>query len=238
LRGRRAVALQAKPDPEEQMKNQRRMRRRAGFTLIETIVTVGLISVLAAFVVPTVIQKSVAADPVKVSNDLNAVRTGLESFANDTKAGIPNEVFILTSRPTALNHLVDSTTAITLGQIAVWNGPYISATIGAAATDSIATGFTAFIRNHIERYDILNNAGEFNGGTGTFSATSTLFAAIRVDGLTVLQAAQMNAAFDGVDDPPIAASQPNAGANTTGRFRYDPPVNGLVRAYYLALPII
>src|SRR3954470_15730891 len=95
-------------------------RPRAGFTLIETIVTVGLLSVLAAFVIPSVIQKSSAADPVKLQNDLNTVRTGMESFANDLKAGLPNQIWMLTNRPTTTNHIIDSTTTLTQGQAAVW----------------------------------------------------------------------------------------------------------------------
>lgn len=219
------------------MHNKSLARRRAGFTLIETIVTVGLLSVLAAFVIPSVIQKSSAADPVKLQNDLNAIRTGMETFAGDTKAGLPNQIWMLTSKPTTANHIIDSTTSITLGQIAVWNGPYIAATIGATPTDSLATAFTAYIRNHIQRYDATDNAGEFSGGVGTFSPSATLFAAIEINGLTVTQAALINANIDGINDAPIAIGQPNAGANVTGRFRYDAPVGGQVRAYFLALPI-
>src|SRR5439155_1509637 len=111
--------------------------RRAGFTLIETIVTVGLLSVLAAFVIPSVIQKSSAADPVKLQNDLNTVRMGMETFSSDTKAGLPNQIWMLTNRPTSANHIIDSATALTQGQTAVWNGPYIAATIGSTPQDSI-----------------------------------------------------------------------------------------------------
>ena len=213
--------------------------RRAGFTLIETIVTVGLIAVLAAFVIPTVIQKASAADPVKVQNDLDAIRQGMETFATDIKAGFPNQVHMLTSRPTTANHMIDSTTSISLSQIAVWNGPYLAATIGANALDSIATGFTGHILNQIQRYDIVHNAGEFYGGSGpaAFSTNSTLFASLRIDGLTATQAALINSMIDGVDDINGQPASSSAGANVTGRFRFDAPVNGFVTAYYLAVPI-
>lgn len=216
-----------------------RTRRRAGFTLIETIVTVGLIAVLAAFVIPTVIQKASAADPVKVQNDLDAIRQGMETFATDIKAGFPNQVRMLTSRPASTNHMVDSTTSISLGQIAIWNGPYLAATIGTNPMDSISTGYTAHILNHIQRYDLTHNAGEFYGGAGptAFSANSTLFATLRVDGLTSTQAAIINSMIDGVDDINVQPPGSNAGANITGRFRFDAPVSGFVTAYYLAVPI-
>ncbi len=93
-----------------QMTNSRiRSRRRGGFTLIETIVTVGLIAVIAAFVIPTVIQKAGSGDPVKVQNDLNTVRTAIETFATDVKSGFPRKISILTSPPVAgTDRFIDS----------------------------------------------------------------------------------------------------------------------------------
>ena len=214
-------------------------RRRDGFTLIETIVTVGLIAVLAAFVIPTVIQKASAADPVKVQNDLTAIRQGMETFATDTKAGFPNQIRMLTSKPAVTNHLIDSTTLMSAGQVGIWNGPYLAMTIGSNPLDSVATGYAGRILNHIQRYDLVHNAGEFYGGAGptAFSANSTLFAAYRINGLTAIQAAIINAMIDGVDDASVQPPAANAGANVTGRFRFDAPVNGFVTAYFLASPI-
>src|SRR3954468_24859160 len=143
--------------------------RRNGFTLVETIVTVGLLAVLAAFVVPTVIQKAGAGDPVKVASDVTAIRTGLETFLSDVKGGYPNQLRMLTDLPTIQNHYIDSTTAFTPAQVAAWNGPYIAATISTVVTDSLATGYTAFIKNFIARYDAVNNAAELyaTAGAGT-----------------------------------------------------------------------
>src|SRR5207244_12983877 len=89
----------APPLDSRNMKRPRVHRRREGFTLIETIVTVSLLAVLAAFVVPTVIQKTGAGDPVKGANDLNSIRTWLDNFSTDTKAGFPPNVWQLTPKP-------------------------------------------------------------------------------------------------------------------------------------------
>src|SRR5438477_11836324 len=102
------------------MNPAQQLRRRRGFTLIETIVTVGLLAVLAAFVVPTVIQKAGAGDPVKVASDVTAIRTGLETFLSDVKGGYPNQLRALTDLPTIQNHYIDSTTAFTPAQITAW----------------------------------------------------------------------------------------------------------------------
>ena len=215
-----------------------RPRRRAGFTVIETIVTVGLLAVIAAFVIPTVIQKAGSGDPVKVQNDLNAVQTALETFATDSKAGFPHQLSTLTLRPVGApapnpTRLIDST-AVTANQVAAWNGPYIGATIKLAAGDSLATGYTAYIMNFFDRYDSANNVPEHTSAgavNGAFSSSSPLWVGVQVRGLTPTQASALNTLIDGGSDPDIA------GANTTGRFRYTAPAAGVVVAYYLAVPI-
>jgi len=210
-------------------------RRRDGFTLIETIVTVGILAVIAAFVIPTVVQKVGAGDPVKAQNDLNSVRTAMETFATDSKAGFPHQISSLTSKPVAaLSKLIDSS-AMTLNQIAAWSGPYLGATISTALGDSLATGYSAYIMNFLDRYDITNNIPEHNAAgaiNATFSTTNTLFAGVQVHGLTPNQARALNALVDGAGDP----NQVD-GSNTTGRFRFAIPVAGVVVAFYLAAPI-
>lgn len=214
---------------------QYRTRRRAGFTLIETVVTVGLIAVLAAFVVPTVIQKAGAGDPVKVQNDLNTVGTAIESFVSDTKAGIPHQMSSLTTRPTAgVDALLDST-MLNVNQVAVWNGPYMAATITSNPHDSLATGFTAFLINFLDRYDVDHNTPEHNASgqiNAAFSGTAQLFVSVQVHGLTYAQATQLNTNFDGSSDINQADS-----SNTTGRFRWTKPSSGTVVAYYMAVPV-
>src|SRR3954462_6694601 len=92
-------------------------RSRIGFTLVETIVTLGLLAVLAAFVVPTVVQKAGAGDPVKVVTDLSSMRTGLETFQTDVGV-IPNQLRMLLVQPTVANHSVDSVTNLKQGNVA------------------------------------------------------------------------------------------------------------------------
>jgi len=210
-------------------------RKRAGFTLIETIVTVGLVAVLAAFVIPTVIQKAGSGDPVKVQNDLNSVGTAIQTFATDLKNGFPHQLSTVINKPVAgTDRFIDST-ALLANQVATWNGPYIAATISNAAGDSIVTGYSAYIMNFLDRYDLLNNVSEHDA-TGAvnaaFSPTSTLFASVQVHGLTPAQAKALNTLIDGASD----ANQVN-GSNTTGRFRFTVPSGGTVIAYYMAAPI-
>jgi prepilin-type N-terminal cleavage/methylation domain-containing protein len=214
-------------------------RLRSGFTLIETIVTVALLAVIAAFVIPTVIQKAGAGDPVKVQNDVAAVQRGLETFATDSKAGFPRLVSSLTSRPVAgVGQLLDLTTAGTLAmtpnQVTAWNGPYLGVTMSTAQKDSISTGYVAYIMNHIVRYDATSDAPELDANfappTGTtFTNTNTLFAAVQVHGLTLAQAQRLNTLIDGTSDV-------SGATNGVGRFRYN-TVSTVFTGYYLAVPI-
>src|SRR6185503_9178841 len=141
-----------------------RTGRRRGFTLIETIVTVGLLAVIAAFVIPTVIQKASAGDPVKVQNDVTAIQSSMETFATDSKAGFPRLIASLTARPTTASQLIDLSTAgtvnMTTNQVSAWNGPYIGATMSTTQKDSLGTGFLGYLMNHIVRYDVTTDAPE------------------------------------------------------------------------------
>src|SRR4051812_29887216 len=160
------------------------MKARRGFTLVETIVTVGLIAVLAAFVVPTVVQKAAVGDPVKVVNDLTAIRTALEGYANDTKV-LPNSIWQLTAKPSVLNHQIDSVgastgTTLTAVQAILWNGPYLSTSIDSLPAGTLETGFGSQIVNQLERYDAVANKGELFGGStnAAFNQLSTIYLAV------------------------------------------------------------
>lgn len=215
----------------------RRGERTDGFTLVETIVTIGLIAAIAAFVIPTVVQKAGAGDPVKLQNDLNTVRTAIETFSTDVKASFPHQISSLTSRPQAgVDRLIDST-AMTANQAAVWHGPYIAATIGSAPADSLASGYSAYIMNFLERYDARLNAPEhtsFGTINPAFRPSADLFVAVQIHTMSLAQARALNRLYDGLSD----TDQPDS-SNTTGRFRWPrPPAPGsLAVAYYLASPI-
>jgi type II secretory pathway pseudopilin PulG len=223
------------------MTQRKPARSRAAFTLVETIVTLGLLAVLAAFVVPTVVQKAGAGDPVKVVSDLGSIRTGFETFQTDI-GGVPNQLHMLLVQPTVANHFVDSVTVLKQGQAVAWNGPYLNAEIGNLPADSIGTGYRAYIHNHVTRFDATTNSAEFylpgsTGTGGTFSSLNTMFAMVTITGLTTRQAQLVNRLIDGDDDTDVLVG-PNTGANIQGRFRYDvPTANAIVVAYYLVSPL-
>jgi len=216
-------------------------RARRGFTLVETVVTVGLLAVLAAFVVPSVIRKADAADPVKVANDLNAISTALQTFTSDMKGLMPGDIQDLT-QPVLVNSvcnqvspcdsLITHRSAYTASQAVLWRGPYLAASVERDPNAMLRSGYVADISNTLVRFDAINGVPEWcqltsGGAVGCngFIPTNPLFAAVRVTGLNREQAIQVNAIIDG-------ANELNSGFE--GRFRF---TSDGALAFFLAAPL-
>jgi prepilin-type N-terminal cleavage/methylation domain-containing protein len=217
-------------------------RPRRAFTLVETVVTVGLLAVLAAFVVPSVIRKADAADPVKVANDLNAISTAVQTFTSDMKGIMPGDIQDLTqpvlvnsvcNRVSPCDSIITHRNAYTASQAVLWTGPYLSASIERDPNALLRSGYVADISNTLTRFDAVNGVPELcqlsSGGSVTcngFIPTNPLFLAVRVTGLNREQALTINSIIDG-------ANELNSGFE--GRFRYT--ADGTL-AYFLAAPMI
>jgi prepilin-type N-terminal cleavage/methylation domain-containing protein len=219
-----------------------RSSARAGFTLIETVVTVGLIAVMASFVVPSVMRKAEAADPVKVANDLNSISTAVQEFSSDVKGALPGDLEDLTN-PLLTNSACNSinpcdstithTEIYTPPQVAQWKGPYIAASIGPEATALLRSGYVADFSNTLVRFDAVSGVPEFcSAGSGGsmvpcagFVLTNPLFVAVKITGLNLQQAGIVNGIIDGPNE-----SQPGL----EGRLRY--PTSGSP-AFFLAAPV-
>lgn len=216
-------------------------RPRRGFTLVETVVTVGLLAVLASFVVPSVMRKADSADPVKVANDLNSISTAIQTFSSDLKGTLPGDIQDLT-QPILVNSLCNRATPCdstithrdryTAQQALLWKGPYLAASMERDPNALLRSGFVADISNTLTRFDAVNGVPELcqlNGGGSVtcngFISSNPLFVAIRVTGLSRDQALQVNAIIDG-------ANELNPGFE--GRFRFT--ADGSL-AYFLATPL-
>lgn len=214
--------------------------RRSGFTLIETVVTVGLIAVLASFVIPSVMRKANAADPVKVANDLQSISTAVETFESDVK-DLPGNLEELTQpilTNSACNALQPCDSTIThtaifnTAEATQWKGPYLDASIERVPSAAIRSGYVADISNVLVRFDAVNGVPEWCPSVGNaqtpcagFVSTNPLFVAVRVTGLDSTQAAVVNGIIDGPNE-----TKPGL----EGRFRF---ATGGSPAYYLAAPM-
>ena len=95
---------------------------RRGFTLPEILVTVTVVAVLAAVVVPAVTQYVTKGDAPATSGDITQVRNAITSYVSDTRH-YPSDFSDLVASPAGVNN---------------WKGPYfagaLSGVSGVSAT--------------------------------------------------------------------------------------------------------
>lgn len=112
--------------------------RRSGFTLPEILVTVTVVAVLAAVVVPAVTQFASKGDAPASVQDIGQLRNAVTGFTADVRK-LPARLTELTTMITSSDSStsVSGNTAYTASDSGAWKGPYLSATVSAAS------GFTS-----------------------------------------------------------------------------------------------
>jgi prepilin-type N-terminal cleavage/methylation domain-containing protein len=101
--------------------------RRGGFTLPEVLVTVAIVAVLAAMVVPAVTQQISKGDAPAFASSVGSLRTALTSFVSDVRK-LPGEVSQLSTAITITDEdlatTADGGTAYIASVVSRWRGPY------------------------------------------------------------------------------------------------------------------
>lgn len=210
----------------------------AGFTLIEVLVTLLLLSLLAAAVFPVVTQQVSRGEPAKAAQDLSSIRTGIETFSLNVRPSYPGDLDDLITQISTGDNAIrrgSQSDGFTTVDSTRWDGPYIDASV--IDGGMLVSGFAAPIRDDFTRFDATHNAPS---GAPTFATSGTsLFVAVQVGTpgtqLSASQFEAINDLVDGEGEP----DGPGAGSSwTLGKFRFD---NSLVPAdsiaYYLAVPI-
>jgi prepilin-type N-terminal cleavage/methylation domain-containing protein len=114
--------------------------RRRGFTLPEVLVTITIVAVLAAVVVPAVLNQVSKGDNAALAGDVGALRTAISNFTTDTRH-YPRTIGDLITKPAATD---DDILGTDYGAAAVnaWKGPYFPTSQSVTGTGTYAT--TAF----------------------------------------------------------------------------------------------
>lgn len=101
---------------------------RRGFTLAEVLVTVTIVAVLAAVMVPAVINQVQKGDVPSAGQDMDGIRTAITTFAADVRH-FPHSLSQLggTFLPAASNDITGNSFG---GDTAYYRGPYASITKG------------------------------------------------------------------------------------------------------------
>lgn len=113
----------------------RKLRQgRGGFTLPEILVSITLLAVLAAVVVPAVASQIGKGDPTRVGNDMLAIRGAIEQFLSDVRKYPANFQQLTNQIKTTQTPLVG-----TFGSADSirWRGPYLT-------KDSVQADSTGF----------------------------------------------------------------------------------------------
>lgn len=105
-------------------------RARRGFTLPEVLVTVTVVAVLAAVVVPAVTQYVSKGDAPASEQDFNQIRNAITSYVADTRH-YPANIYALTAD--------DGSTG--------WKGPYLQASV--SGNTAVGTGNGGFVSNGV-----------------------------------------------------------------------------------------
>lgn len=177
----------------------RSRRTRAGFTLPEVLVTIAIVSVLAAIVVPTVTSQIGKGDDSRFESSITNVRTGITAFVSDTRR-FPRRVSHLFNGITGQNDLFGAAYGATVA--GRWRGPYVSGAL--ALNDSLPMSL-AFMRDSLVDSSLV-------AGTSGYVIASLM-------GVTTqTQAARLDTLIDAGNgfDAGILQWTPNAGAIATG----------------------
>ena len=116
----------------------KRSRQRSGFTLPEVLVTVAIVAVLAAVVVPSVTQQLGKGDGPALASSIGSLRTSITAFVSDVRK-FPRRLSHLTTAISATDSTLFANQAYGSASTK-WKGPY--AAFSLTAGDSLPLGMS------------------------------------------------------------------------------------------------
>jgi prepilin-type N-terminal cleavage/methylation domain-containing protein len=144
--------------------------RRRGFTLPEVLVTITIVAVLAAVVVPAVLNQVSRGDNAALAGDVGALRTAITNFTTDTRH-YPRTIGDLITKPASTD---DDILGNDYGAaaIAAWKGPYFPTSQSVTGTGTYTLSSFSLTINNV--FGAPSTNGNFItlvfGGTGMTAA--------------------------------------------------------------------
>lgn len=116
-------------------------KEKSGFTLAEVLVTIALIAVLAAVLLPALNKQLGKGDASRVASDLKAIETGINTFYDDVHR-YPSDITHLTTPITTSQTDIFGNVYSSVN-VTKWKGPYVQKdVVSATGLGSISSGFT------------------------------------------------------------------------------------------------
>jgi len=155
---------------------------RMGFTLPEVLVTVAIVAVLAAIVVPTVTNQISKGDDTNLVSNVADIRTGITALVSDIRK-YPSRLQNIVTVPLATD-LDLSGGAFGATAVARWKGPYLSTSMKALSntlkTDSVFVGLAFAVDSLADTLFVAPNKGMIGLKLGGVANTA---AALHIDSL-------------------------------------------------------
>lgn len=205
--------------------------RRRGFTLIEIMVALMILSGLIAIMIPVVMDQATRGEPTRTGGDLSAVASALSMFRAHTLT-IPDDLEDLVNPIGTFDRQVDGST-YSSSMLQRWNGPYLDLSMEEAGSadpfspDSIPTGFKAFLSPVLALYD-----GLANDSLPSAAAGDANFIALMIRGVNAEEFEALNNLIDGEAEPDGSPGCTRC-SHDRGNLRWDAASQ---IAYYLAIP--
>ena len=179
-----------------------------GFTLMEVMVTLAIIAIMVAVMLPSLSSRMRTSNSSNLSQNLKTINDGIQKYRENV-GYFPSQLALLVTKPTTSNTDACGTTLSTT-DVNGWQGPYIALT---ATSNGIQSG-DAVIRNTVTRSPATTSSSTVMDGTLSIIA----------DGVTSSQATDVETILD------AGASDFNAGTvrySSTGLFlTYVIPISG------------
>lgn len=136
-------------------------RRRAGLTLPEVLVTLAIIAVVAAVLVPALTSQLTKGDAGRVSEDLKAVQTGVQAFVADVRR-YPKNINQLSNAIALTDADLVNGTSYTARHVSRWRGPYFVRDIEPADAD-FETGYGGKVLTSLMTTAVVGTGGTYLG---------------------------------------------------------------------------
>lgn len=188
-----------------------RRPNKPGFSLAEILVSIAILAVVAAVVIPSIGGQLRSGDESRLQQDLTSLRGGIEQFLADVRR-YPKSIGQLTNKPGVTeNALVGG--VYNAGQVGRWRGPYITKD----SSFALKTGYDASFSTSFDTLSL-----PISGLT--FAATGTRYLRIFLVGFDSTNALRLDQKMDDGD-------------LLTGQIRWTMNTATVDTLYYLTIPV-